>query len=218
LNIPVSVGEKLYIVLMDRNSKEKAMLVSQVMEELGDGLFVIAMPMIGGELEPIQIGKEVALVYYRENGVFEFRAKVIGRSEEKLPSLSIQALTPVKKSQRRNYYRLNTVLSVLIYYITPPENVSVQSFKCFIIDISAGGMRLASTVDIKKDSIILCKLELMDKPLSIKAKVIRNTAVNNQKYDYEIGTQFLDLDEKIRGEIIGFIFEKQRKLKRKGLI
>ncbi len=218
MNIPVGIGEKLDIILMSRNLKEKAVLVSQIMEDYGNGSFVIAMPMIRGRLVPLKTNKNIAIVYYRDNGIFEFMAKVIEKDGGRLPSIKVQALTPVKKSQRRNYYRLNTVVEVLVSNYAPQENKNFHRTKCLTLNISAGGMKLASDDEIEKGSIVLCEFRLTNKKHLIAAKVIRCKAVSDKKYAYEIGVQFLELDEKTRGEIAGYIFEQQRKLKRKGLI
>lgn len=215
--IALNLGEKLHLYVLAGDRKRSPAMVSQVMECLGDDIFIIAMPMLEGRLVPIQTKKEIRLAYYRDNGVYEFTAKVLGRSGGKLPSLRIKALSEAVKSQRREYYRLNMVLPVDIV-IVPKGEEEPQLVKCLTLDISAGGMRVASGRSIKKDSRLTCEMELSGKAFKIKARVIRSTAVYNEEYSYEIGIQFEELDEKVRKEIIGYIFEQQIKMIQKGLI
>lgn len=217
MGIPLNLGEKLHLYVLARDRKKGPIMVSQVMECPGDDIFIIAMPMMEGRLVPVHTNKEIRLAYYRENGVYEFTAKVLGRSGGRLPTLRVKALSEAIKSQRREYYRLNTVLPVNIV-IAPNGEEEPQVVKCLTLDISAGGMRLASGSGIKKDSLLTCELELSGKALAIKAKVIRSAAVYNEEYLYEIGVQFMELDEKMRKEIIGYIFEQQIKMIQKGLM
>ena len=114
MDIALNLGEKLHLYVLAGDRKRSPVMVSQIMECPGGNIFIIAMPMLEGRLVPVQTNKEVRLAYYRYNGVYEFTAKVLGRSGGKLPSLRVKALTEPVKSQRREYYRLNTVLPVNI--------------------------------------------------------------------------------------------------------
>jgi c-di-GMP-binding flagellar brake protein YcgR len=216
--IPIKIGEKLCIAIGGNNTKDIGSPVSQLIENCGNGEFVIAMPILKGRLVPLHIGTEIKIVYYRKNGIYSFRAKVTGRKGGRLPNLRIQAMSPPHKNQRRDYFRLNTVLTTNVFYKPQPESQHLADIKCVTLDISAGGLRLASNVEIKKDDYIICEINIMDKILSINGRVVRSTAVYNEEYEYEIGIQFIGLDEKTRLKLISFIFEEERKLKRKGLI
>lgn len=217
MNIPVVTGEKLHVIIRGKEQGKKRVMVSQVLEDAREGVLVIAMPIFKRRLVPIKTDRTIEIMFYRDNGVYEFEARVVGRSGGRIPNLKVQALTSVKKSQRRDYYRLNTVLPVKVS-ISNSEGEESVIIRCLTLDLSAGGMRLASDRDIEKDCIINCDMMLSNKPYSVKAKVVRSTAVYNQEYAFEIGVQFIELKEKVRCSIIGFIFEEQRKLKRKGLI
>lgn len=217
MSISVVIGEKLHIVLDNKEPGKQRFMVSQVLEKSHGGTLVIAMPILQGRLVPIRVNKIINIVFYRPNGVYEFKAQVAGRSKGKVPSIQIQALSPIKKTQRRNYFRLNTILPVQVSInCVPGEECAV--FNCLTLDISAGGMRLASNKDIDEGCTIGCDLVLAGKPLSVKAKVVRRSAVYNKEYAFEIGVQFIRLEEKVRCGIIAFIFEEQKKLKKKGLI
>ena len=218
MGIPLILGEKLHLYILTGERKRSPKMISQVMECPGDDTFIIAMPMLEGRLVPVQTDREIRLAYYRENGVYEFTERVVGRSGGKLPSLRVKALSGPVKSQRREYYRLNTVLPVNIVIEPEGEEDAPRVVKCLTLDISAGGMRLASGRGMKKDSPLTCELKLPGKVLTLKATVIRSTAVYNEEYSYEIGVQFVELDEKVRKEIIGYIFEQQIRMIQKGLM
>lgn len=217
MSIHLNLGEKLHLCVLAGDRKKGPIMVSQVMECLGEDIFIIARPMLEGRPVPIHAKKEIRLSYYRDNGVYEFTAKVLGESGGKLPSLRIKALSEAVKSQRRDYYRLRTVLPVNIV-VEAEGKEDARTVKCLTLDISAGGMSLASRHDMKKDSLLTCELRLPGESITVKAKVIRITAVHSKEYSYQIGVQFVELDERLRKEIIGYIFEQQIKMIQKGLI
>jgi c-di-GMP-binding flagellar brake protein YcgR len=217
LSITLNIGEKLHLSIKSKDRNKKFKMVSQVLDYHGEGIFVIAMPMTGGRLVPIQNNREIQIAYFRENGVYEFTAKVLERRGGTLPYLKIRALTPVQKSQRREYYRLGKVMPVTISIPAEGEE-EVRKVKCLTLDISAGGMKVASNFGFQKDSILICELVLSNITLSVKARVIRSGEVYNEEYSFETSLQFIEVDERVRNEIITYIFEQQRDLKRKGLI
>ncbi len=214
----IKIGDKLCIVMKSRTSGKERMSVSQLLEDCGGGEYIISTPISKGRLIPIRPGTEIKLIYYRKNGIFSFGAKVTERKGGRLPTMKVQALSAPQRTQRRDYYRLEAVLSVKVYYRPEPESSELAVMECVTLDISAGGLKLASDVNIEEDEHIICEINILDKVLSINGKVIRNLAVYNQEYEYELGVQFVGLNEKTRLELISFIFEEERKLKRKGLI
>ncbi len=216
MDIPVTIGEKL-LITKNKKSKKQYSMVSQVLGGCHGGILTIAMPMLRGKLVPLWPGGVIDILFYKENGIYEFKGRVISRSGGRIPSLKVRVIPPLKKSQRRDYYRLSTILPVLLHVDCSTEN-GKKTIKCCTLDLSAGGMRLASDKDLEKGCIVFCSLVLEGKLFSIKAKVVRSNAVYNKEYNYEIGIQFLGLNEKMRSEIIGYIFKEQSKLKRKGLI
>lgn len=217
MEIPVITGERLHIFLKGRRSDKRRIMTSQVLEDIKENVLTIATPMLGGRLIPIRDNRVINVLFYRSDGIYEFEAQVIGRSGGRIPSLKILALSPIQRNQRRDYFRLSTVRPVQVSIeCNSGEEPSVLEY--LTLDLSAGGMKLTGRRDIEKGCIIYCEIVLADRPLKVKAKVQRNIAVYNKEYDYEIGIQFIELDEKVRSWIIGYIFEEQRKLKRKGLI
>ena len=87
------------------------------------------------------------------------------------------------------------------------------------MDISGGGVRILLDRNIEKGSLLECKLKINDEDLLLKGEVVRSQLI--QQYPitkYEIGISFVDITEYQRDQIIGFIFEEQRKLRRKGFI
>ncbi len=216
LNFPVVIGEKL-LITRGWKSKKQCPMVSQVIGDCREGNFTIAMPMLRGKLVPLWAGGVIRVSFCRKNGIYEFRARIIGRKNGRIPSLKIRIIPPVTKSQRRDYYRLSIVLPVLIY-IDCPTGDERKSVKCYALDLSAGGIKIASDREFERGCIVFCNMVLEDKLFSVRAKVIRSVAVYNREHAYETGLQFIDLNEKIRSKIIGFIFREQSKLKRKGLV
>jgi len=66
--------------------------------------------------------------------------------------------------------------------------------------------------------IVECTLYLSDDyVLSIPGNVVR-CAADGTTGDYQLGISFIEGNDGVRNKIVSFIFEKQRELRKKGLI
>ena len=88
------------------------------------------------------------------------------------------------------------------------------------VDLSGGGMKFRSEVQLKPRDQILIMLRLinarMDKQYQIVGEVIACTEVRTEKIRlYESRVQFSIKDNKIREEIIRYIFEEERRNRQK---
>jgi c-di-GMP-binding flagellar brake protein YcgR len=217
LNIPVEIGEKLGVVVMDRNGQEKECLTSQVLE-FQDGVMEIAMPIREGRLVPIPVNSCVKVMYYRDNGQYCFSAKVLDRRKGKIPIVRILAISEVKKIQRRDYYRLNATLPIRVCFMDEKPDNEYSCIDTHTIDISGGGLKFASKENFSNADQMICQLTLKDKTLNIKARKVRSSSVYGEEFSFEIGVEFVDVEERIRDEIVNFIFDEQRRLRRKGMM
>ena len=92
--------------------------------------------------------------------------------------------------------------------------------KGVIVDLSGGGMKFRSEVQLKAGDQILVLLRLinarMDKQYQILGEVIECTEIRIEKMRaYESRVQFSIKDNKIREEIIRYIFEEERRNRQK---
>jgi len=87
-------------------------------------------------------------------------------------------------------------------------------------DISGGGTCLVLAEGIERGKYIECELQLSEnKIVKFYGSIIRSRKSDiDSKSRYELGVEFYDIDDRSREAIISFIFEEQRKLRKKGLI
>ena len=150
--------------------------------------------------------------------------------------LEVELKTQLERYQRREYYRYNCTLDV-DFFVLKEENKTMESAevimqdllntdfneercKGVVVDLSGGGMKFRSEVQLKPEDQILVILRLinarMDKQYQIIGEVIACTEVRNEKIRlYESRVKFSIKDNKIREEIIRYIFEEERRNRQK---
>ena len=122
----------------------------------------------------------------------------------------IEKLSPIVKNQRRNYFRLNHTVPVKL-----KKNDSDILDTAHSKDISGGGIRLVSSVDIRKNDIISIEFVLNNKKYRLTGKVVRTFPKADNKQ--EIAVEYLDIVEIDRNDIIRYLFQQQRILIKRGI-
>ena len=208
----LQIGEKIEVRYYEGAiDSEKRSCYSMIQDMISQDELVITIPMVKGNQIILPLGQEVEIVFFRDEGQYIFKAKIEKRfKKENVDLLKLNRISSIKRIQRRNYYRLNITLPISIKLLTDKDKQS-QNFKewlkTYTMDISGGGVRILLDRNIEKGSLLL------------KGEVVRSQLI--QQYPitkYEIGISFVDITEYQRDQIIGFIFEEQRKLRRKGFI
>lgn len=161
--------------------------------------------------------------------------------DENLFVLMIQLLSDLKKYQRRQYYRLDCMIDFrfhliseeeMIYRkqlknnifvseeekidcITALEELEVDWIEGIIIDISGGGIRFNSELKTEKGNSILLEFVLSSEEecnfYELEAQVVFSEQIKNKNNLYETRTEFKEISNVEREEIIRFIFEEDRK-------
>lgn len=183
-----------------------------------DILFVAA-PIYEGRLYPVQIGTKVAVLFIKENNLYEFTAKVIDReSKHNLAMLKIQALSPIEKVQRREFFRFDTSIPVNYRIISTVNTKSTEDYiKTVTRDLSGGGLCIRLKEPIELDNFLDCELFISTKVCFI-GRVVRLTKYDAMQgiYKYEVGVYFEKIEEALREKVISYIFQEQRRLLKKG--
>jgi c-di-GMP-binding flagellar brake protein YcgR len=90
--------------------------------------------------------------------------------------------------------------------------------RSLIVDISGGGIRFISDHAYEQGSMIYCTYQLMADKVArdyeIVGKVLSVREVANRPGEYEHRVQYVNLDNDTREEIIKFIFEEERRIRR----
>ncbi|TCT15082.1 c-di-GMP-binding flagellar brake protein YcgR [Natranaerovirga pectinivora] len=215
----VSLGDKIDITVVDKNKNHKN-YISQVLEILDEKSLKVATPIEGGKIIPLTVGEEYSICFYSKNSLYKSKFKVKDRSKEDNQHFTlIELLTSLQKHQRRKFYRLNCVL--MFQY--KKEEKDATWHEGTINDLSGGGLRITSKEKLKVDDLIVCNLSLCSNNkeinLAVEGKVLTANDLyieKDRKYEYRV--QFENIDIEDQEQIIKFIFEEERRQRKKNKV
>ena len=239
----IKPGDKVDLQLVQQiESAEKTgtkatVYKSQVLDRRKNGNFIISMPIEAGRLILLPIGVRYELTFYCGGSMYRCIGQIVERyKKDNLYMLEVELKTQLERYQRREFYRYNCTIDV-DFYVLNEEHKTIESTeiimqdlldmdfteercKGVIVDLSGGGMKFRSEVQLKAGDQILVLLRLinarMDKQYQILGEVIECTEIRVEKMRaYESRVQFSIKDNKIREEIIRYIFEEERKIRKK---
>ncbi len=234
----VSIGARIEVQNVERGLEEQSdsssrkIYYSQIYEILSDDKMEIVMPMEKGKLILLPIDGEVELVIYEGSGLFQCFARVVDRyKSNNVYILVVELISSLRKFQRREYYRLSCALTVFARYLLEEEQQAIENSQPYtltpglpmeqgvIVDISGGGLRFLSEKAFEADSLLYVSYQLPQnghyKSYEMIGRVISARVLENRSGTYEHRMQYYDVDRRTREEIIKYIFEEERKCRRK---
>lgn len=204
---------------------------SKVYDVTSEDRLEILMPMEQTKLILLPVDAEYELFFYTENGLYECVARIIDRyKSNNVYLLAVELETNLRKYQRREFYRYSCVLEMDTRHLAEQEIQAAEKHKSYlvpglplkqsvIVDISGGGLRFVSNYKYEKDSLIYCKYELFihggQKTYEIICKILDVRELDNRPGEYEHRVRYQNLDNQDREEIIQFIFEEERKSRKR---
>ncbi len=213
---------------------EVKVYLSQVYDVLSEDKIEVVMPMEKTKIVLLPVGAEYDISFYSSNGVYQCKAKVTDRGKKNNVYLLVMELTSnLRKDQRREFYRFSCALEMNSRALDGEEIEKLENDgmmddmlsegeplkQSVIVDISGGGLRFVSDHAYDKESIILCKYQLDTgkgmKEYDILGKVLSVQEVQTKNGLYEHRVQYIDIDDEVREEIIKYIFETERKNRKK---
>lgn len=232
----VTPGIRLEIQAIERtkntdDSERKRVYQSIVYDVLSDDRFEIYMPIEKTKLVLLPVDVEFDLYFYTSYGLYQCFAKVVDRYKTENKFILVFELTSdLRKFQRREFYRLSCALDMECRLLEKEEIDAVKNQDMFItpglpmkksiiVDISGGGIRFVGDYIYEMDSLIFCKYHLLidgkDKEYAMVARIISVKAIEKKQGLFEYRAQYINIDTEEREEIIRFIFEEDRKIRRR---
>ena len=231
----INPGDKVDIskahVSGNGDSEGKKQHRTRVYDVVSDDEIKLNMPMDGMKLVLLTVGMEYELCFYTDNGLYQCNAVVRDRyKSNNVFVVTMELTTGLHKFQRREYYRLNCVLDMKCTELDEEERQSFSSPVEFletdftmddgvIVDISGGGVRFVSKVMYEVGTTVLFSFNLgigtKDVNFKLFGRILMSRPIENRTGDYENRVQFMDVPPEDREAIIRFIFEEERKIRRK---
>lgn len=237
----VAPGSKLEIQAVERvkyvdETEKKKVYQTSVYDVLSEDRLEIFMPMEKSKLILLPVDVEYDLYFYTPGGLYQCFARVVDRYKSDSKFILLLELTSnLRKFQRREYYRLSCALEMNARLLEKEEIQAVEKNdnylvpglplkRSIIVDISGGGIRFVGDYAYEPDGLICCKYHLLvdgkSKEYTLIARIITVRELEDRPGVYEHRAQYINIDTLDREEIIKFIFEEERKHRKreKGLM
>ncbi len=229
----IQVGNKIEIESIKKTTDELGEITrktyrSELYDIESDDVIKIAMPMEQTKIVLLPVDAEYSLCFYTPGGLYQCLARVIERyKSNNLFVLSMELQTDLQKYQRREYYRLNTVLDMKSKVIDENSSGGLEQVQFIdtdltfdngtMVDISGGGARFISKVRYQEGVLIRFVFSLFVNgqvtEYKLVGKVLKSTPIENREDSYENRIQFVNMVNDDRESIIKYIFEEERKLR-----
>ncbi len=217
----LTIGEKIEVrPYEDKKEKENAetqerVFLSQLLDIVEESKIRISMPTENSRLVILSEGELYELVFFTTKGMYQCLARVEARYRTRqLVMAELIFLSPLEKCQRRQYFRLNCVLDMTYW----EEETPLQHKQGVVIDLSGGGARFNSPQRHEPGTVLRLRIDLPGLKIppgkELRAKVISSEERQNNK-KIETRVAFLEVDQKIREGIVKYIFDEERKRRRR---
>lgn len=239
----IGPGDKIDLQLVGQieqkaNGKEIEVRIfkSMLLDFVSDTEIEIAMPTEGSKMVLFNVGLRCSLVLYTEKGMYNCIGLVKQRyKKDNLYMLVMEIKTPLSKYQRREFFRVQCMID-MTYYQVPEEVTTLQTTEelfqetlkseyfdaqnCGIIkDISGGGLRFISSQKHEKGDYLLIVVRLtnekIDETFYLLAQVISSDSIESSNLSFVSRAKFIFKDIKDREKIVKYVFEEERRIRKK---
>ena len=240
----IKPGNKLIIrfyqeaVRSESNGKQEQIFVSRVYDVLPDGTLELDVPTKEGKLVLLPQNVRYLFEFTTDQGVFRCQGQITDRIKRgNFFLMRSKIISKMEKFQRREYYRLNVMMDVMFQSLdSRAEEIEKMSEirgllqntsfnekvigRGTMVDISGGGMRFISETYIPDAPYMFLTFNLevnhRKQMVEVIAKVIAvNKIPDSKNYTYRM--KFDYKDTKLQETIIRYIFEEERRIRKKEL-
>ena len=204
---------------------------SKIYDILDDESLEILMPMDGTKLILLPVDGEYRFCFYTGKGLYQCFIRITNRYKSNNVYLLLCEMTsPIEKYQRREYYRYACTLPLRTRDLMDEELKAVEEHKFRmriglpmakgqIVDISGGGIRFMTPVRYEVGmQIVLCfslNIHGREMPYELVGQILSCRENEVRRGEFEHRVMFTAVENKQREEIIRYIFEEERKSRRR---
>lgn len=232
----VEPGTKLEMQLVERvkymdEAEEKKIYKTSVYDVLSEDRLEVFMPLEKSRLILLPVDSNYELYFYTDAGLYQCFSRVVDRYKTENKYILLLELTSnLRKFQRREYYRLSCALEMDARPLEKEELKALEQKEKYlvpglplkrsiIVDISGGGIRFVGDYSYEPGKLICCKYQLLvdgrEKEYTLVAKVVAVRELEEKQGLFEHRAQYVNINTADREEIIRFIFEEERKNRKK---
>ena len=205
-----------------KDGERDRIYISQINQVLGEDKVEILMPIEQGKLILLPVNSLYKIVAFTANGMFQSDARVTERYKSGNIYLQVvELVTPIKKYQRREYYRYSCSLPITTRRLEDAEkerlvwDQDLPGVPGVAIDIGGGGIRFLTEQMYEPGEDIICCVKLecsgVVKEIQALGRVLSAKEVTKGNEKTEVRVRFEIISNSTREEIIQFIFEDERR-------
>ena len=238
----LEIGNKIDICSMDKSEIRHAengkvpILASRLESVDENGELVVQMPVYKGKIILLTLGLRYEMVFYTRKGLYRGVCQVVDRYKDgNVFMVKVVLTSGLNKFQRREYFRLACIIGMRGYQLTRYEAMELDgaglesyvnepqmaqtAFPAVIVDISGGGIRFICEEKHEEGDYLAVQLTLqnenINQPITVVVSIVscRQAAPNMERY--ETRAEFLHLGTKLRETIIKYIFDEDRKIRKR---
>lgn len=182
---------------------------ASVVQDITEREVHISLPRLRGNLLVLNPGDEVEVRFFDEHASFLFPARCVGRRLESIPLYRLVPAGEARRIQQRQYVRLKCLLEVS--YAQPPEGSRRPRFRrAYSLDISGGGMLLATEEELPVGQVLLLEFSLPlregAKKMELKGRVVRSFR-DEDSGKPRVALQFEEITRAQQDLIVRYIFQ-----------
>lgn len=216
LNNFFKIGDRIQVISKERNTEKE--YISQIAGFYNEFLDIFN-PICKGSLVYFRDGEILKIIIPKKEGVYEFDAVVLEKKYGKIMVIRLKAISELKKTQRRGYYRLKITRIMKVRKIdNDADGNSSNHYEAILSDISGGGALFFTKLEVNLNDLVGLEIKIDDKNILSLKGIIKRKMFNIEKsFLFEYGVEFKDVRKSDRDALIKFIFNEQRKLLKRGL-
>ncbi len=229
-------GDKIELQSAGRLREEpedsKKIYYSHVQDIISSDKMEILMPTEKSRLVLLPVDGVYDMVVYTGKGIYQCVVRIVERyKSNNLYILVVELTSSLRKYQRREYFRFGCAINmfsrpliddeVKIYEETKKINI-IPNFEMddsVIVDISGGGLRFTTNKKYEVNSLVYCTYRISLngelKEYEVTGRILSVKPVENKNGIYEHRLKYINLDVDKREEIIRYIFQEERKNRKK---
>lgn len=209
----LNIGDRITVIYHERS-------YSSVVQDMpAPDRIIIAQPTNMGIYLNLIAPDEGEILFNKENGILTFQVVQEERFlSNGVPMLRLRAVTEVRRSQRRSYFRLEKSLPVQLSVKNEKDlGKGSLTIKARTINISGGGCRIAIKQPVDNSVKLECKITLSpDTELVLDGQVVWVEKRAQGETANIIGVQFVDEDSAAQKKLVSYVTNEQRKQLKSG--
>ncbi|MBR4707713.1 MAG: flagellar brake domain-containing protein [Pseudobutyrivibrio sp.] len=216
--------------------EDRSVYISSVFGVTKKEEIIFHIPTRKGHTVTIPMNVPFNAVFNTKNGMFQLTGEITKRGRlENFPVYVFIPSTKLTKVQRRDYFRFQCLIPIKVLPI--PHEVAILPNMTLveddlqrygntyglpvagnIIDISGGGAKFTAKTDVITDRFMYCSFKLKSKQINQTINVVARRVKSEYKEKlgiFEHRIEFLFKEPEDRETIIKYIFDEDRRLRKK---